>query len=397
MVLERQGVHPPETPDRRDVPSVLHVTTARTWRGGEQQVFYLMQGLASRGATQRLLAPPGSALARRAAAAGLPVTPWRVRNEADAFALGRLLEEVRRLGPDALHLHTSQAHGLGAVAARLAGRRRPQVVVTRRVEYSIFRHAFLGLDRWKYDPGADVVLCVSSRVRDVLRGDGITASRLVVVPDGIDTARFVPQPDRRLEVRAVWGIPESAWVVGNVSHADPAKGQRHLLEAFARLAAGDPDAHLLVVGSGKELPALKARAAELGLGPRVTFTAFQRNVPSLLDAMDVFAFPSLSEGLGCAVLEAAASRTPIVATAVGGIPEAIRHEQEGLLVPPADPAALLAALRRMRANPDRAAELAEAARRRAVEDYDVTRMVDRTVAVYAARRAATLASSSVAR
>ncbi len=320
VVLERHGVPDDPIPARCECPSVLHVTTARTWRGGEQQVFYLMQGLARGGARQRLLAPPASALARRAAAAGLPVTPWRVRNEADAFALGRLLEEVRRRKPDALHLHTSQAHGLGAVAARLAGRRRPRIVVTRRVEYSIFRHGFLGLDRWKYDPGADVVLCVSSRVRDVLRGDGIAETRLRVVPDGIDTARFVPQPERGLEVRAVWGIPEDAWVVGNVSHCDPAKGQRHLIEAFARLAAADADAHLLVVGGGKELPALRARAAELGLGPRVTFTGFQRNVPSLLDAMDVFAFPSLAEGLGSAVLEAAAPGTPIVATAVGGHP-----------------------------------------------------------------------------
>ena len=391
---ENQGVSS-STPPAATVPSgVLHVTTARTWRGGEQQVLHLLQGLRERSVTQRLLAPPGSALARRAAAAGLPLATLRVRNEGDVFALGRILEWIRRMRPAALHLHTSQAHGLGAAAARLAGRRRPAIVVTRRVEYSIFRHAFLGLDRWKYDPGADVVVCVSTRVRDVLRADGIRDARLCVVPDGVDTARFAPRPDRRLEVRAVWGIPDDAWVVGNVSHCDAAKGQRHLLDAFATVAAKDAKAHLLVVGGGAELEALRARATQLGLAGRATFTGFQRGVPSLLDAMDVFAFPSLSEGLGSAALEAAASSKPIVASAVGGIPEAIRHEREGLLVAPADARALAAALARLRADPEEAARLARAARARAVEHYDVGRMVEGTRDAYALSSAATFASSS---
>ncbi|MFV1959666.1 MAG: glycosyltransferase, partial [Planctomycetota bacterium] len=221
---------------------VLHVSSGRAWRGGEAQILHLMRGLAGRGLPQRLLAPRGGALARRAREAGLPVEPIPFRNEADGRALARVVGAIRRLGPAVAHLHTSQAHGIGAVAARLAGRRRPAVVVTRRVEYSIFRHSFLGLDRLKYDPGADLVLCVSERIRDVLLADGLAPERLVLVPDGIDVGAFAPLPGRRAAVRRALGIADGAVVVGSVGVLERAKGQDVLVEAFARVRTRHPDA-----------------------------------------------------------------------------------------------------------------------------------------------------------
>ena len=249
-------------------------------------------------------------------------------------ALGRLTALIRRHHPDVLHLHTSQAHGLGAAAVRLAGRRRPAVLVTRRVEHSIFRHSFLHLDRLKYAPGADRVLCVSQRVREVLRSDGLPEARLIVVPDGVDLDAYRAPCADSAGVRASLGIPGDAWLIGSVGHLDRSKGRRHLVDALLDLRIEHGAAHLLLVGEGPARRDLDRQVGELGLGRRVTFAGFRDDVPDLLGALDVFAFPSTSEGLGSSVLEALAAGVPVVATTAGGIPEAVRDGEDGLLVVP---------------------------------------------------------------
>jgi glycosyltransferase involved in cell wall biosynthesis len=363
---------------------ILHVSTGRTWRGGERQNLLLMEGLRARGEEQILVAPRGSALATRAAAAGFRVHALSIAGEGDVAALARIATLVRRHQPDLLHLHTSQAHGLGAAAARLAGRRRPAAIVTRRVEHSIFRHSFLHLDRLKYAPGADRVLCVSERVRDVLRADGLPADRLVVVPDGVDVAAHrVPRADPA-GLRASLGIPAGAWLIGTVGHLDRSKGHHHLVDALLDLGIEHRDAHLLLVGEGPARGDLDRQVSELSLGRRVTFAGFRDDVPDLLHALDVFAFPSTSEGLGSSVLEAMAAGVPVVATTAGGIPEAVRDGTDGLLVAPGGASQLAHAIRRVRAEPEAAARMVASAQERVASCYGAERMVAGTWAAYAA-------------
>lgn len=360
---------------------ILHVSTGRTWRGGERQNLLLMEGLRRQGDESLLVAPRGSPLARRAAAAGFPVHAIPVVGEADVSALGRIATLIRRTRPGVLHAHTSQAHGLGAAAVRLTGHRRPAVVVTRRVEHSIFRHTFLRLDRLKYAPGADRVLCVSERVRDVLAADGLPAQRLSVVPDGVD---LDAGSDRDVaELRSALSLPADAWVIGTVGHLDRSKGHHHLVDAFALLRTDHRDAHLLLVGDGPARSDLGRQVMEMGLAQRVTFAGFRNDVADLLGVMDVFAFPSMSEGLGSSVLEAMAAGTPVVATTVGGIPEAVRDGKDGLLVAPGGASQLAHAIRRVRDEPETVARWVASARERATEHFSVDRMVGATRAAYA--------------
>ena len=341
-----------------------------------------MQGLRARGVPQAIVCPRGSAMHARAGAEGLAVLPMRIRNEVDTGALGRIVAALRRAPADVLHAHTSQAHGLAAMAARLRGRRRPRVVVTRRVDYSIFRHAFLRLDRVKYDPGADLVLCVSAKIRDVLRADGLPDDRLRVVHSGIDLARFRAAHASPAALRAELGIPEGAPVIGNVAHMADHKGQRYLVASMPDVLQQRPEARALIVGDGELRGALAAQAAELGVAERVVFAGFRRDVPDLLGLMDVFCFPSHMEGLGTSILDALAMARPVVATTAGGIPEIIEDGVHGLLVPPKAPSALAHALLRMLDDPDAARRMALAGKARVESAFSVDRMVDGTLEAY---------------
>ncbi len=369
---------------------MLHVTSGRAWRGGEQQVLYLLTGLVRRGVPASLIAVRGSPMERRARAAGIAVEGLAFRNEADPRGVWGILRRLRRDRPDLLHLHTSQAHGLGALAARLAGRRRPGVVVTRRVDYSIYRHSFLGLDRWKYVPGADLVLCVSERVREVLRADGLPDERLAVARSGIDPQRFEGVPDRRAELRASLGIPSAAPLVGAVGHLAGHKSHRTLVEALPALLARHPDAWCVILGEGEERAALEALARARGVAGRLRLPGFTDQVLPWLRALDVFCFPSHMEGLGTSVLEAMALGRPIVATRAGGIPEMVTDGATGLLVEPRDPAALAAALAALLDDPARAAALGRAARVRALGEFSVERTLEQTLAAYERVRAGRL-------
>ncbi len=327
---------------------------------------------------------------RRARAEGFAVHALALRNEVDLRGVVGIARRLRLGRHDLLHLHTSQAHGLGAMAARLCGRRRPGIVVTRRVDYSIYRHSFLGLDRLKYAPGADLVLCVSEKVREVLRADGLADERLAVARSGVDTRRFVDVRDRRAELRGRFGIALAAPLIGNVAHLADHKGQRYLIQAMAQVLAQRPDARCVILGDGELRGELEALARECGVAAQVVFAGFQSDILSWLAALDLFCFPSHMEGLGTSVLDALGMGLPVVATRAGGIPEIIADGIHGLLVPARDPAALAAALLDLLQDPARARALGAAGRARVHEEFSVERTVEQTMAAYsrvlAARR-----------
>ncbi|MCW5891963.1 MAG: glycosyltransferase [bacterium] len=172
---------------------VLHVDPERAWGGGEVQVLLLCRALAARGVAQTLAVHPDGPLARAAAAAGLPVVPLRIRNDADVVAGLRL----RRLARDAdvVHFHTARAHALAPLVPR-AGRR---LVVTRRMDYVPRGGAWA---RWLYTGAVDAVIAISAGVRDALVRAGVPAERIRIAPSGVDVDAW---PPTRAAVRAAWG------------------------------------------------------------------------------------------------------------------------------------------------------------------------------------------------
>jgi glycosyltransferase involved in cell wall biosynthesis len=173
-------------------------------------------------------------------------------------------------------------------------------------------------------------------------------------------------------------------VVGVVARLEPEKGHRHLLQAWPMVARGRPDAWLLLAGEGSEADALRAQAGAMpaGIGNRIVLVGRQTDVAAVTAALDVAVMPSLREAQGIAILEALAAQRAVVASRVGGTPETIRHGVHGLLVPPANPAALAGALLRLAEDPRLGARLGAAGARRVDEAFSVTAAVRRIEAIY---------------
>jgi len=184
----------------------------------------------------------------------------------------------------------------------------------------------------------------------------------------------------RTRLREEWGILPQEILVGVASRLDPVKGVAYLVDAFGRVASRYPHAKLVLIGAGSLDDALRTQVNALGLTGRVVFTGFRTDIAACLDAMDVFVLPSLAEYHSIGLLEAMRAAKAIVATDVGGNTESARHEQEALIVPPADAAAIVAALERFFDDPVLRNRLGQMARERYLAEFTVDQMVRRTAA-----------------
>jgi len=363
-------------------PSILHINTEKTWRGGESQVLYLMQGLKSAGHRTTVAAAPGSALAQRSAEAGIELFQVKMAGDLDVGAASRIARFARDGRFDILHAHTARAHAIG-ILARILGA--PcKLVVARRLDFPVSKHF---ISRLKYRTRlVDQYLAIGEAVRSVLLQAGVPARRIRVIHSAIDPDRFEEARRRRaLGVRLhrrELGLPEDVPLVGNVAALAGHKAQRDLVEAMALLLREVPSAHLAIAGEGEERSRLEAQIRNLGLGDRIHLLGFRRDVPDLLASFDLFAMSSVLEGLGTSVLDAFAVGVPVVATRAGGLPEMVFHEETGLLVPVGDPPALARAMARLLGDSEGADRLAAAGRRLVESTFTVRTMVERTRSAY---------------
>jgi glycosyltransferase involved in cell wall biosynthesis len=232
---------------------------------------------------------------------------------------------------------------------------------------------------------ADCVLVNAAAVKDWLIGEGYDPSKIVVIRNGVDVTSFAPADP--LAIRHQLGLPAATPLVAVVSRLTRLKGLENLLEAAAMLKPHCPDVRFLIVGetSPTEAPyleELKQLAGQLGVADRVVFMGRRSDVPALLSSVDVSVMPSLNEALSNVLLESMAAGAPTVATRVGGTPEALVHEQTGLLVPPGDSRAIADAVARLLDNRPLARQLGHAARRLVEDQFSVDRMVQSTQDLY---------------
>lgn len=224
------------------------------------------------------------------------------------------------------------------------------------------------------------IVVVGEVIRDFLVSDvGLPASQVSVIPNGVDVARYRPQPTL---TRETLGLPARGRLIGHVGRLEAEKDQAGLLCAFAIVAYACPDARLVIVGDGSQRGELQRAANALGLAARVHFLGLRRDVPELLPHLDLFVLSSRNEGLPFSLLEAMACGRPVVATAVGEIPRVIQHEVTGMRVPPGDPKALANALAVVLNRRAVATAMGCAARHVIEERYSLARVVGQYQELY---------------
>ncbi len=325
---------------------ILHLNNEKTWRGGERQTFLLAQALEREGVPGGIACRPAGRLWQHAAERCIDVKMLSgnaVRAVAQLAGLAK--------GYDLLHCHTGRSHSLAALTYAL--HRRP-FLVTRRVDFLPDAGWF---NRYKFGRAAQVV-CISRFIADQLAEWGVRRERLSVIGSA------VPPPDpqlltaeHRAAARARFGIAEDVKLVGNIAAMVGHKDQATLLRAAKVLKERRPEVRVVILGDGELKESLLAQRRELGLEEQVLMPGFVPQAEQFLPAFDVFVMSSCMEGLGSIVLDAFAAGVPVAATAGGGLPEIVRHEETGLLAPVGGHIELAQAILRLLDEPEVAARL----------------------------------------
>jgi sugar transferase (PEP-CTERM/EpsH1 system associated) len=289
----------------------------------------------------------------------VPLTVMPRKDRLDPALAFRLARVLREHDARVVHTHNPTPHLYGAVAAGLARPvlrpdAAPRVVHTKHGRNYPTEPRKVGVNRVA-SALTDRVVAVSEDAREVAVAiERVPAHKVVTILNGVDTDEYRPRGHVDA-ARARLGVASGGFHVGCVARLSPEKDHATLLAAFAALLRDRPDAHLTLVGDGTERDRLEGLARELGLASAVTFAGMRDDVAEVLDAFDVFALSSLTEGISLTLVEAASAGLPIVATDVGGNAEIVADGDTGLLVRPADPSALAGALARIAATERRAA------------------------------------------
>jgi len=325
---------------------VLHLETGRHVYGGALQVLLLVEGLERRGIENLLVVAEGSDVGAQALSRGLPLHPLPMAGEADLLFPSRFRRLIRSTAPDVVHLHSRRgADILGGLGARWAG---VPVVLTRRVDNPEPSWA-VGVKYRLYDR----IITISDAIRRVLIQQGVDQGRIRCIHSALDPGPF-EKPCRK----------------------------KAFMEEFGLASDDHSRARFFLFGKGPLHAEVSRRVMDAGLEKAVRLPGFREDLPDLLPCMDLLVHPATMEGLGIILLQAAASGLPVVASAAGGIPEAVVDQETGLLVPPSDPEALASAVSTLLTDPAHARLMGDRGRHRIRSEFSVDRMVDGNLSVY---------------
>jgi glycosyltransferase involved in cell wall biosynthesis len=353
--------------------TVLHTESSPGLGGQELRTLSEARWIAERGWRVLLAGQPDGRFVGRSHAAGLEAVGLRMRGAWDLGAVWALRRLIRREHVSIVHTHSSVDGWVGGLAARAAG---VPVVRTRHVSIRI-RRRWNPVYRWL----ADRVITSGEAIRSLVIEAGVDPGRVVAIPAGVDLGEFTGGPGGGHAMRESLGLARP--VIGSVAMFRGSKGHAHLLDAFATVHARHPAARLLLVGDGIRRPWVEGLAKDRGLGEAVVFTGFRTDVPELLRAMDCFVLASTrTEGVPQSLLQAFAAGVPVVASAIGGIPEVVKDGETGILVQPEDAVALARAIELILSDRSGAATRARGARRLVEERFSHSAAVSRLLALY---------------
>ncbi len=311
--------------------NILHLSTALSWRGGEQQLAYLIEELERQGIRQSVFCPKGSVLESHCHKHSIAVISFRKTFNLDPLISWKITSITKAQGITHLHAHDSPSHTFAVMAAAFFSTKLP-IIIHRRVDFPIGKN---WLSKWKYNhPGIAKIICVSEFIRQMVLGEIHQPERLAVVHSGIDLSKF-NNPSNTLKnnrLRREFKIPNNQFLIANIAAIAPHKDYETFLETAEMLLKSGLPAHFLAIGGdGGEEEEIRYLIQKKSLQERVLLTGFRNDIPTILPEIDLLLFTSKTEGLGTTLLDAFACKVPVVASRTGGITELVEHGKTGLL------------------------------------------------------------------
>jgi glycosyltransferase involved in cell wall biosynthesis len=324
---------------------ILHISSATSWRGGEQQIAYLIEELTKYGVDNLLLCPMGSVLAEREIPELILKIRYQKRGSIDLFVSRTLKQIAQTENIDIIHIHDSHAHNYAWAAASFWRMKTP-CIVTRRVDFGIHKTSHR-----KYNhPSIKHIICVSDYIKDQLAGTLKNPERILRIYSGIDVKKFKNKKSKFF--RKKYNLSKNCLLFGNIAAIAAHKDYKTFVE-LAKLYREQelPEARFLIIGgdAGQEKKIQKL-VHQYELQEFVLFTGFQEEIDKKIFELDALICTSKMEGLGTSVLDAFAAKVPVVSTEAGGLPEIAIHETTALTSEIENPEALLNNLKRLISN-----------------------------------------------
>ncbi|MTI33088.1 glycosyltransferase family 4 protein [Xanthovirga aplysinae] len=304
---------------------VLHLSSEKSWRGGEQQISYLIGELDKRGIKNFVACRKGSPFEDFCRENHIAYRAFSFRNQFDFSTILGIKKYCKENEIDLIHMHAPSSHGAG-VLSHLFGNKVP-LVLSRRVDFPVKRSLF---SRFKYNyEGIEKIICVSEKIKKITSEAIQDKKKVTTVHSGIDLDKF-SQANNTLSLREKYHIKKEELIIGQIAALAPHKGYYTFIDTAELLLKQGLKAKFFIIGDGASKASIEKYIAEKNLQEHFVLTGFLNNIPTILPQLDIFMLTSEMEGLGTSILDAMACRVPVVTTRAGGIPEIVLDEKTGL-------------------------------------------------------------------
>lgn len=366
---------------------IIYLITKGNWGGAQRYVFDLATSLPQELFDVAVAIGEGEILENKLKEAGIrTIRIESLQRDINIFhdiaVFFSIMKLLRAECPDVLHVNSSKAGGLGALAGRLCGT--PKIIFTGHgwawnEERSFISKSLITLIHWITIILSHTTIAVAENVKQQIDHLPLVSGKIEVVHNGIGPIKFLD----RNEARRTLCIEskEKLWI-GAISELHKNKGLDFLIEAFANISKENQDIALIIIGDGEKRKGLTDLAEKLGIKDKTFFLGFIPNASVYLKAFDIFTLTSRTEAFPYAILEAGLAQTPIIASAVGGIPEAVKNGETGILIKRGDIAALKEGVNILINNSTKAAEFSQAMRKDVEQVFSLSVMVKNTMAIY---------------
>ncbi|WP_026461750.1 glycosyltransferase [Adhaeribacter aquaticus] len=305
---------------------ILHLSSERTWRGGEQQIAYLLEESVKQGVNCFVACKSGSAFEKHCQKHNISHIAVPFANEFDILSASKIKKYCSENRIDLIHAHSAHSHALSVWTA-LLGNKTP-IILSRRVDFPVKNN---WLSRFKYNyKGIAKIICVSDKIKEVMAPALEKPEKLVTIHSGIDLTRF-EESSRIGKLHEELDLPLSTFLIGNVSAIAPHKDYYTFVDTAEILLKNDLEAKFLIIGEGPSRKEIEAYVANKNLQKEILFLGFRKDIPDILPELDAFLITSETEGLGTTILDAFACKVPVIATNGGGIPEIVKYNHTGML------------------------------------------------------------------